>query len=116
MIVEIKASELLEKALGLAAGGYRLVQVCCTKVGDDLEILYSFDKDYELMNLKLTIPDGLEVMSITSAFWPAFIYENEISDLFGIAFKNSELDYGGHFFKVSETTPWNPKKQEGGAE
>jgi len=103
---------LIEKVMDLISDGYRLVQICGTKTGDGFELLYSFDKDHELLNFKMNIEEGQEVTSITRICWPAFIYENEIRDLFGIIFKHSELDYGGHFFRISEPTPWNPKKQE----
>ena len=112
----VTASELLEKVQDLIADGYRLGQACCTKVENGLEILYSFDKDHVLLNLKMTIAEDQEVTSITGVCWPAFIYENEMHDLFGVSFKNSALDYGGHFFKVVEPTPWNPKNQETEAE
>jgi len=105
----IASSELLGQAEDLLASEYRLVQACCTKVEEGFELLYSFDKDHVLLNLKITIPEGEELMSITSVCWPAFIYENEMQDLFGIKFKHSTLDYGGKFFKVAQPTPWNPK-------
>ena len=110
--VPVTASGLMAAVQDLTAGGHRLGQACCTKTADGFEILYSFDKDHELVNLKLPVEEGQEVMSISSVCWPAFIYENEIHDLFGISFKHLALDYGGHFFKIAEQTPWNPKKQE----
>jgi ech hydrogenase subunit D len=110
--VPVTASGLVSKVQDLLAEGYRLGQACCTKTGDGFELLYSFDKNHELLNLKMTLSEGEEVASITNVYWHAFIYENEIRDLFGINFKHSELDYGGHFFKVSEPTPWNPKNAE----
>lgn len=105
----IKASDLLVKSKDLKKDGYRLVQICASKVGDKFEIIYSFDKDHELFNHKLTISEGEEVQSITGEYWYAFIYENEMHDLFGINVKHIALDYEGRFFKVSEPTPWNPK-------
>ncbi len=109
-IVPVTASDLLPKVRELKSEGYRLGQICATKVSEGFEILYSFDKDHELLNLKLTVAEEEEVQSVTSDFWSAFIYENEMHDLFGIKVKHNALDYGGHFFKVSEPTPWNPKK------
>lgn len=102
--------DLLATVRGMKKDGYRLLQICATKVSEGFEILYSFDKDHELTNLRLTIPEEEEVQSVTGEYWGAFIYENEMHDLFGIKIINNELDYGGHFFKVSEPTPWNPKK------
>ena len=50
--------------------GYRLVQIGCTKVGDDaFEINYSFDKDYILKNLRITVTAETEVPSITGMYW-----------------------------------------------
>jgi ech hydrogenase subunit D len=69
-----------------------------------------------LLNLKLEVKEGQEVASISDIVWHAFIYENEMHDLFGVTFKNLALDYGGHFFKTSEPTPWNPKNEERKAE
>jgi len=114
--VPVTASELASKVQDLLTDGYRLGQICCTKLDDGLEIMYSLDKDHVLLNLKLPVQEGQDVLSITNICWPAFIYENEIHDLFGVEFRHSELDYGGHFFKIAEPTPWNPKKQETEAE
>ncbi len=101
--------ELAERVRDLKAGGYRLGQVCCTKVEEGFEILYSFDKDHVLLNLRLTVPEEEEVASITDSYWAAFIYENEMHDLFGVKIKHMALDYQGKFFKTSIPTPWNPE-------
>ena len=53
------------------------------------------------------VPENMELQSITGEIWSAFIYENEMHDLFGITFKNLELDYQGNFFRVAQKTPWN---------
>ncbi|MDR3242742.1 MAG: NADH-quinone oxidoreductase subunit C [Clostridiales Family XIII bacterium] len=108
--VPIQASELLNKVRDMKSDGQRLGQICCTKVEEGFEILYSFDKDHVLTNLRLTVPEDEAVQSVTGVYWPAFIYENEMQDLFGVKFKNMALNYEGRFFKVSEPTPWNPQK------
>ena len=110
LITPVANADLLGVIRGMKKEGFRLVQICATKVSEGFEILYSFDKEHELTNLKLTIPEEEEVQSITGEYWGAFIYENEMHDLFGIKIINNELDYGGNFFKVAEPTPWNPKK------
>jgi ech hydrogenase subunit D len=108
----IPISGFIGKVRDLLSDGYRLGQICCTKTGDGLELLYSFAKDYGLINLKLLIGEKQEIMSITHVCWAAFIYENEIQDLFGVAFRNSALDYHGHFIKTIKRTPWNPHEEE----
>ena len=111
LITPVANVDLLSVVRGMKKDGYRLLQICATKVSEGFEILYSFDNgEHELTNLKLVVPEEEEVQSVTGEYWGAFIYENEMHDLFGIKIINNELDYGGHFFKVSEPTPWNPKK------
>ena len=106
----VENANLLDTVAKLKMDGYRLVQACCTVLEEGLQVLYTFDKDHVLHNLKLDLPkEGAEVMSITGVYWAAFIYENEMHDLFGVTFKHSQLDYGGHFFKVAKPTPWLDK-------
>ncbi|MDR3304798.1 MAG: NADH-quinone oxidoreductase subunit C [Clostridiales Family XIII bacterium] len=108
-ILPIEAVELLGAAQDLRTAGYRLGQACATFAGEELELLYSFEKDNVLKNLKVRIDaKAPEIQSVTAVFGYAFIYENEMHDLFGITFKNLSLDYGGKFFKIAKETPWNP--------
>lgn len=112
----IQASELLDRVEQMKNGGYRLVQICCTRVPEGFELTYSFalDTTYEFCHLRLTVPVTGWVMSITSLYWPAFIYENEMHDLFGIDIRHiaHDVDYKGTFYRLAEKTPWHdlPKK------
>ena len=109
--IPVELSRLLTEVKNLKAEGYRFAQACATAMDEDtIEILYSFDKGHKLKNLRLVISPEEEVESISGDYWPAFIYENEMHDLFGIKFSHLTLDYEGKFFKVPEPTPWNPKK------
>ncbi len=108
--IPVESAKLVETLMDMKAEGYRLGQICATKVSEGFEIIYSLDKDHSLRNLKLTIPEEEEIMSVTGVYWAAFIYENEMQDLFGVKIKHMALNYGGHFFKVAEPTPWNPKQ------
>ncbi len=105
----IESSQLLHEVRDIKAEGYRLVQACATNVGDETELLYTFDKDFKLFNIKMNIPKDRIMESITGEYWGAFIYENEMNDLFGIKFKHSKLDFEGNFFVTKEETPWMKK-------
>jgi ech hydrogenase subunit D len=48
-------------------------------------------------------------MSISNIFFPAFLYENEMKDLFGVKINNIVLDFNGNLYKVAQKTPMNPK-------
>ena len=102
----IKSSDLLSEAKSLREEGYRICQSCALNTEFDTQLLYTFDKDHVMVNLKMVLPENREVDSITSVYWSNFIYENEMSDLFGIKFKDNQLDYEGNFFIVKEETPW----------
>jgi len=113
-IQAIEASDLLAAVADVKSAGYRLGQACATKTEGGIEVLYTFEKDVTLKNLKVSIEDkNPELQSISGIYWAAFIYENEMHDLFGVTFKNLALDYGGHFFKIASETPWNPVDKRG---
>jgi ech hydrogenase subunit D len=113
-ITIVKAADLLSAVTDIKSGGYRLGQACATKTEGGVEILYTFEKDEILKNLKVSLDDNApELQSISGIYWAAFIYENEMHDLFGVTFKNLALDYGGHFFKIASETPWNPVDKRG---
>lgn len=103
---ELTAAELLPKVRALKEDGYRFVQLCGITQEDGAIVMYSFDKDYELESYKVRVKDGEALESITGSYWNAFVYENEVHDLFGISFLHSELDFGGGFFKTAMETPW----------
>lgn len=112
--VTLEVSELLSKVKELKSENYRLGQICGTPADGKIEIMYSFDKDLAGLNLKLTVENETSVPSITETYWPAFIYENEIHDLFGVTFTDSKLDYNGNFFRLAKPTPWKPAAPGGG--
>lgn len=108
-IIMIKAADLMDRTEYMYEQGCRLVQICCTRVPEGFELTYSFDKEYQLYNFRLTVGEGEEVMSITSIYWPAFIYENEMRDLFGVQIRHiaDDVNYGGKFYRLAEKTPWS---------
>ena len=109
-MMEIKeAHDLLTIVQEMKSSGHRLCQICATLAGESIEVIYTFEKDNVLKNYKIIIDAREpELQSVTEIYHYAFIYENEMHDLFGITFKNLALDYCGNFYKVSEDTPWNP--------
>jgi ech hydrogenase subunit D len=107
--VEVEVGALVEKAKELCGSGYRLVQIGCTALSGGFEITYSFDKDYSLLNLRVGVPSaGAEVPSISGVYWSAFLYENEMHDLFGINVRGMALDYKGNFYRTAVKTPFSP--------
>lgn len=110
---EMDPDMIPETVRGLKDKGYRMVQICAVPAEGRNDLVYSFDKDMELLNLKVSVPFGRSMESITPVYWSAFVYENEIHDLFGVEFTDSQLDYDGNFLRVSKETPWKgPEAKE----
>lgn len=109
IFIQTVAADLLGKAAQYKKDGYRMVQILCTRVPEGYELTYSFDKDYVMENLRVVVPLVGSVMSVTSQYWYAFVWENEIHDLFGlnVEFIAPEVDYGGKFFHLAKPMPWH---------
>ncbi len=104
--LEINPPELLNHVSDYSAHGYRLVQIGCTMKGDLYELNYSFDKEYSFVNLRFAVPQDYEVASISPVYFCAFLYENEIHELFGVKIKNMVIDYRESFYRVKGTAPF----------
>jgi ech hydrogenase subunit D len=110
---DIELLELLNQASELKGHGCRLIQICCSKAGDAYEMDYSFDKDYHFIDLKMHVTQEDKVESISLIFPPAFLYENEIEALFGIAFVHKSVDFDGKLYRTAEPTPFKSVKEGG---
>lgn len=110
-IYYILPNELLNETLSLKNRGYRLVAISCSSVKSN-EVTYSFNKDNELVHLRLDIGADVEVNSISSIYPYSFIYENEIKELFGVQIKGISLDYNDNFYKIPVKTPFAMNKEE----
>lgn len=107
----ISPNELLGETLRLKNDGYRMVAISCTNK-NGMELSYSFDKDYDLLNLRLNFDSDVEIQSISSIYPFSFLYENEIKELFGVKIKNISVDYNDNLYKTSVKTPFGTKKEE----
>ena len=106
-IIPIQKDALLGAVSDLFAQGYRMVQIGCTTLENAYELNYSFDKDYHFKNLRVTAQREDEIQSISVIYPNAFLYENEIHDLFGIKIKNMSVDYKGAFYRTAIKTPFS---------
>ncbi len=111
IIRDITVNDLLAEVLNIKNEGYRLVAITCTSK-DGLEISYSFDKDYDLLTLRIITDTETEVSSISIMYSYAFMYENEIKELFGANIKNINLDFNNTLYKIPVKTPFHMTKSE----
>ena len=104
--VNVNPENVIDESQKLKFAGYHLMQQCATRVPDAFELIYTFGKDLEVKQLKITLPEENEISSITSIFPCAFIYENEMHDLFGVKINMISLDYQGSFYRTAIETPF----------
>jgi ech hydrogenase subunit D len=119
-MIGIEKRDLVEMVAALRSSGYRLVQICPTTLADRYEMNYSFDKNKQFRNLRFTVRPGEAVPSICLIYGSAFLYENEIHDLFGIPIEHMVIDYKGTLYKTRIPAPFSvqasqPQEGAGGA-
>ncbi len=98
----ITLQELEPRVMDLKKQNYRLMTLTPLDFGDELEIIYQFDKDLETVGLRLRVPRGQRLKSISKHYFAAFLVENEIQDLFRVTFDDLIIDYKGHIFVQEE--------------
>jgi ech hydrogenase subunit D len=106
-ITPIEKHELVGVAAELFAEGYRFVQLGCATLESSYELTYSFDKAYRLRNYRITLLQDEDVASISVIYPNAFLYENELHDLFGVSVRNISVDYHGTLYRTSIQTPFS---------
>ncbi len=106
ILKEISAGDLLAETLKLKHAGYRLVAITCTNK-DGMELSYSFDLDYEFLNLRIITDTETELPSISIIYPYSFLYENEIKELFGVKITGITPDFNDTLYKIPVKTPFN---------
>ncbi len=105
-IKEVTADTILKEAQAMKLEQYRLIQICATKVGEDnFELLYTFGDRLAEAHLRFVTDGKSPIPSISHLYWPAFLYENEIHDLYGIHVDNMAVDYRGGLYRTAPKAP-----------
>ncbi|NLI93083.1 MAG: NADH-quinone oxidoreductase subunit C [Peptococcaceae bacterium] len=98
----VTGSEIVNTAKNMLKEGYRLIQICCTKTPTEMDIIYTFEKlNLQCENFKLPVNVGDTLPSISGVFFAAFLYENEIHDLYGVNFTGMAVDFKGTLYETA---------------
>ncbi len=106
-IIPTEIPDLITSVSTLKNEGYRLVAISTTKLGETFQVDYSFDRDFLFRTLRLLVPQGTTLPSISGMYWAAFPYENEMHDLFGITVTDIAVDFKGTFIKTAIRFPFS---------
>jgi len=111
MFETIPMQSLLEKVGEMRKQGYRLVQIGATRLPEHVELTYSFDRESRLANLRFQVLAAeARVPSISSIYWCAFLYENELHDLFNVQVDGMAVDFHGHLYETTVKFPFGSTK------
>ena len=102
----LSVEELPALAAEKKAEGARFVQLLAVNTEEGIDLVYTFMKGDVLTNheIKGVGPD-MTVPSITDQFLAAFVFENEVHDLFGVSISDIAIDFGGNFYALSQKEP-----------
>lgn len=106
-VVSVEKDNILGETSKLKLQGYRLAAVTCVQEGDNLELTYHFDLNYEMKNLRVLVEQAATVSSISSVYPSALLIENEFQDLYGLKFEGLLIDYKGRLY-LAENAPKTP--------
>ena len=108
VILEITPDELLANVMTLKNNKLRLSQICCAYSNEKLELSYSFadDNTYDYINLRIVMDKDTEICSITEFYPYAFLYENEMKELFGVNIMMLNMDYNSKLYRLKDETPF----------
>lgn len=102
----IKIADLEKMADARFNDGWRFVQILAVRDNKHTDLIYSFMKDGFLENLKIkSVKETDNIPSISNKFLEAFVFENEIHDLFNINISNIAIDFKGKFYNTAQDAP-----------
>jgi ech hydrogenase subunit D len=97
------------------ADGWRLAMINTTSIlptegmeHGAFDISWSFAREGALEHLREQVLPGEEVPSISASFGAAFLYENEMRELFGVNVTGMALDLKGQLYKTATIVPFAP--------
>ena len=71
------------------------------------ELSWAFAKDTDFETIRETVTLADEIPSVSEFFGAAFLYENEMRELFGLNVTGLGLDLGGQLYKTSIKIPFS---------
>lgn len=111
-IIEIGLDELLTTVLDKRNHRYRLAQICCYFADEKYHLSYSFAHHYELITYRIVVDKETMVPSITNIYNAAFLYENEMKELFGVNIEYISMNYKNKLYLIDVEAPFIKKEEK----
>lgn len=104
---EVTRDQLLSEVQQMWDSRCRLVTMTCVDLIENFDLIYSFDHNLEMVNLRAKAEKDQLFPSISGIYHCAFYVENEIQDQFGLRFENLHTDFEGYML-LSRDAPRTP--------
>ena len=98
--VVAEKSEMFNRLNELKAQGARLITITALDHDKEIEYIYNFARDLDVVNLRVKTPRKESMPSISSLYPSAFLFENELQDLFKIQVSGISVDFGGKLLTI----------------
>jgi ech hydrogenase subunit D len=107
--INVTKENLLQEVQKFRDKEARFVIATCVDLGDKLEIIYHFDDNLKLINLRLQFAPDEKIPSIASIYPSAALIEGEIVDFFDA--KIAGIGHGTLLAPDSPKAPLRKKKE-----
>ncbi len=109
---QITPEQLINETQQMFNEGYRFVTATCVDEIEQFRIIYSFDRETELVNLEVAIGKEEQLPSVSGVYLCAFLVENEIKELFGVNISDIAVDLGGRLYMIEGADPHPMTRKE----
>jgi len=111
--VHTTINNLLAETQKLHNNGYRFIIGDVFEHDDNFELIYQFGKDYDVTTMRINVPKGTEIPSISPIFFNALLIENENQDLYGLKYSGLVVDFGGRLYMAQDDIEAPPQSIAG---
>ena len=114
ILIEITPELLLDETMKMKNAGLRLSQACAVYKDGKYELSYSFAEEgtNQYSTLRIVMDKDVSVRSITPFYPYAFLYENEMKELFGVKIEMINVDYEDRLYRIKQEAPFVKKEGE----
>lgn len=108
---DITKDQLLDTAREIMDQGGRLANAVCNDAGETLEVIYIFQINLDLINLRVHVAKDEDITSLSSLQLSAALIENEMKEFFGLQITDIALDFKCRMI-LGEKSPRTPMLKE----
>lgn len=106
VFTDIQVGDILTWVSGCKREGWQFVQLLACMAQNGVDVVYTLRRDNTVLHATVhDIAPDQHIPSITGTYMAAFVFENEIHDLFGVQVDGIAIDYKGKFYQLAVDKP-----------